>query len=74
MGSVIVRWTGKCVDLIIQEYLCVRMKEMAELSHGFFKAQRLRRRLVYFNQGTLSIRRQVGRYSPRTASRRDESI
>ena len=37
MGSVIVEWTGKSVDLVTQEYLCVRMKEMAELSHGFFK-------------------------------------
>ena len=37
MGSVIVNWTGKCIDLVIQEYLCVKMKEMAELSHGFFK-------------------------------------
>lgn len=37
MGSVIVSWTSKCVDLVTQEYLCVRMKEMAVLSHGFFK-------------------------------------
>ena len=37
MGSVIVEWTGKCADLVTQEYLCVKMKEMAELSHGFFK-------------------------------------
>lgn len=37
MGSVIVEWSGRCVDLVTQEYLCVRMKEMAELSHGFFK-------------------------------------
>jgi hypothetical protein len=37
VGSVYATWTGQCRDAVAREELCLRMTDLGELSHSFFK-------------------------------------
>ncbi len=46
MESVIVDWSGQCLDFTPQENLCQKLQELAELSHNYFESPQPIR---YFN-------------------------